>query len=249
MSIPKALIGHVSTGLLFYVKRLSPPCPVDVGLAAAMSPPFIATAFFCSATMRISVNVELERVVKSLQGFQRDQLPFAMAKTLTDTAREVKDKLTEALPRQLDKPTPFTMRAFGFTPATKQSLEATVFIRPDQFKYLQFQIDGGVRRSQKRAIVIPKDVALNEFGNMPRREIKKMLAKKAVFSGTVDGVPGIYMRKKFGHGVGLKLLAAYADQVKYRKRFPFYEIARNTIPKSFEKNFKLAYENALATMR
>ncbi|SNT28817.1 hypothetical protein SAMN06265795_12231 [Noviherbaspirillum humi] len=192
-----------------------------------------------------SVKHNIAEVVKGLNDVAKTQLPFAIAKGLTDTAKEVRIKMTDALPNQFDKPTPFTMRAFGYTPATKARQIATVFVRHEQLKYLQFQIDGGVRSPARRALLIPKGVRLNQYGNMTRGAIKKLLSRPDVFSGKVDGVPGIYQRK----GGKVILLVAYADQVKYRRRYPFAEIGQRAVSKAFDGHFSAAIAKAVATMR
>ncbi|XLV72916.1 hypothetical protein ACKZDW_10360 [Ralstonia syzygii subsp. celebesensis] len=118
--------------------------------------------------LAFSVKHNIADVQRTLSKAAKQQLPFAIAKGLTQTAKVTQDKLTSALPRQLDKPTPFTMRAFGVTAATKQRQLATVFIKPDQWKYLKYQVEGGVRRPAKRAVIVPESMRLNQYGNMPK---------------------------------------------------------------------------------
>ncbi|MGT2507900.1 hypothetical protein [Cupriavidus basilensis] len=195
--------------------------------------------------LTFSVKHNIADVKKTLDDVAKKQLPFAIAKGLTLTAKAVGGKLTEALPRQLDKPTPFTMRAFGTTSATKARLLATVFIKPDQWKYLKFQVDGGERRPAKRAVLVPEGVRLNQYGNMPKGAIRKLLARAGVFSGTVDGVAGIYQRK----GAKVVLLVKYADRVRYKRRFPFAEIGERSVTKQFRPILDQALADALATMR
>ncbi len=173
------------------------------------------------------------------------QLPFATAKGLTATAKDAESKLTSALPKQLDRPTPFTMKAFAVEPATKQKLYAKVYVRPDQEKYLDFQIGGGVRTPARRALVIPKAVRLNQYGNMTKGALKKLMARPDVFSGKVDGVAGIYQRK----GNKVTLLIGYAEQVRYKRRFPFEQIGRRAIRNGFDKNFAAAVAAAMATAK
>lgn len=195
--------------------------------------------------LAFSVKHNIADVKRTLDDAAKKQLPFAIAKGLTQTAKSTQEKLTSELPRELDKPTPYTMRAFGATAATKQRLLSTVFIKPDQWKYLRYQVEGGVRRPAKRAVVVPEGVRLNQYGNMPRGAIKKLLAKAGVFSGTVNGVAGIWQRK----GAKVVLLVKYADKVAYKRRFPFGEIAERSVSASFAPIFNQALADALATMR
>ncbi|WP_431477803.1 hypothetical protein [Massilia eburnea] len=199
--------------------------------------------------LSISVQTNVDAVRKNLTDIAKKQLPFAVAKGLTATAKDVQGKLAQALTQHIDRPTPFTLRAFAVTPATKSKPYASVFVRPDQWKYLTYQFDGGDRRPTGRALVLPKSVKLNQFGNMQRRAIKQLLAKKNVFSGVVSGVPGIYLRKRSPAGNGLKLLIGYAQQARYRSRYPFKELAERSVAKAFDRNLQRAIDDALATAR
>jgi len=195
-----------------------------------------------------SIRSNIQAVRNTLNDVAKRQLPFAIARALTATAKDVQGVLTTALPRQLDKPTPFTMKAFAVTPATKQSLTAKVYIKPAQWKYLRYQIEGGVRKPNKRVLIVPKAIRLNQYGNMQRGAIKKLLTKAKVFSGTIDGVSGIYERKGRGQG-SMQLVVGYSDKVAYRKRYPFKEIAHRAVPKLFDRHFRVSMAAALASMR
>lgn len=197
----------------------------------------------------ISVKSNVDAVRKNLTDIAKKQLPFAVAKGLTATAKDAQSELARALPTQLDRPTPFTMRAFAVKPATKSMPVASVFVRPDQWKYLTYQFEGGDRKPLGRALVMPKSVKLNQFGNMQRRAIKQLLAKKNVFSGVINGVPGIYLRKKSVTGTSLQLLVGYANQARYHRRYPFREIAEGAISATFNRYLQRALDEALASAR
>jgi 4-hydroxyphenylpyruvate dioxygenase-like putative hemolysin len=71
------------------------------------------------------------------------------------------------------------------------------------------------------------------------------MARSDVFSGKVDGVAGIYQRK----GNKVTLLIGYAEQVRYKRRFPFEQIGRRAVRNGFNKNFAAAVEAAMATAK
>jgi len=196
--------------------------------------------------MHISMKADIKQATRKLRGAQRKQIPFATAKALTDTAWDVAKEEKRQLPMKLDRPTPFTQKAFGVKRATKRSLVATVFIKPIQAAYLGLQIRGGVRKPKSRAFPVPVNQRLNKYGNMTRGKIAKLLAKPDHFSGTINGVGGIYQRQKKG---GVKLIIAWEDQAHYRPRFPFYKIGKGKARAVIARNMKRALDKALRTAK
>jgi hypothetical protein len=122
------------------------------------------------------------------------QVSYATAVALTRTAQDAQQALTAELSRTFDRPSPFTLRGVAIKAATKQNLAATVFLRERQADYLAIQITGGSRRPLRRALLLPRNIGLDQYGNIPRGVISRLLARKDVFSGTVRGIPGIWQR-------------------------------------------------------
>ena len=197
--------------------------------------------------INVSVSIDISKALAKLRDFPSNQLPFAVASALTTTAQQTSNLLTNKLPEFFDRPTPFTMRAIGIERATKAKLQARVFVKPDQLKYLVFGIDGGTRAPKGRAIPLPVDQATNQYGNLPRGKIKQLLARKDVFSGTVNGIGGIWQRMPGTRK--LRLLIAYAPKATYRKRYPFYGLGADTVKAAFPQNFQNAMANALRTAK
>lgn len=195
--------------------------------------------------IKISVKVDIDRATQWLTGLQREQIPFAVAKALTQTAKDAQAELQAQLPVHLDKPVPFTNRAFAIEPATKSRPTAAVFIKEAQWKYLQYQVKGGTRLPKNKALVEPVNVALNQYGNMPRNKVRALLARKDVFVGKIYGFPGIYQRV----GQKLKLLIAFAPQAEYKPRFDFKGIVHRVVMAKFKANFDQALREALRTAR
>lgn len=195
--------------------------------------------------LAVSIKHNIKDVKKTLDKVAQKQIPFAIAKALTLTAKAVAGVEGREMQRELDRPTPFTMRAFGTTSATKSRQIATVFIKRDQWKYLRYQVKGGDRRPAKRAVVVPEGIRLNQYGNMPKGAIQKLLSKPGVFSGTVNGVPGIYQRK----GRTVALLVKYTDRARYKRRFDFGGIGERAVVAEFGAIFGRELAAALSTAR
>jgi hypothetical protein len=194
----------------------------------------------------ISVSVDITKALAKLRDFPSNQLPFAVASALTTTAQQTSNLLTNKLPEFFDRPTPYTMRAIGIERATKAKLQARVFVKPDQLKYLVFGIEGGTRVAQKGAMPLPIDQPRNQYGNLARNKVKQLLARKDVFSGKVNGVDGIWQRSSRGH---LRLLIRYVSKATFRKQYPFYQLGADTAKAAFPGNFKASMANAIRTAR
>ena len=195
--------------------------------------------------LTIKVQFDMARLQRQLQE-QAKQVQFAMAKALTNTAKDVRQELMDELPKAFDRPVPFTLRGIGYTPASKTSLTATVFIRETQAKYLDLQVKGGTEYPKHRALLKPAAVPLNQYGNLPRNKVKQLLARKNTFSGRVRGIGGIWQRV----GVrNVKLLVAYVPSQEVKARLDFYGIGKRVVARRFEPNFEAALARAIATAR
>ena len=72
----------------------------------------------------ISVKMETERAEKYLRKAAKKQLPFATAVALTKTAKHLAEVERRSLSKHLDRPTPFTKKAFAIKPARKQDFKS-----------------------------------------------------------------------------------------------------------------------------
>lgn len=144
--------------------------------------------------MQIDVRVDLKNAEQYLKGLRRDQVPFATAYALTQTAKDAQANVADEMRRNFDRPKPFTLNGTYVSPATKSRLEATVKLKdgylrgggenskrgtPD--KYLRAQVQGGARRNTafERLLIhsgmmppgyfaIPTSFAPRDaFGNVP----------------------------------------------------------------------------------
>lgn len=187
-----------------------------------------------------------------MNDLHRRQLPFATASALTDTARyDVAPAIERRIEQAFDNPVPFTLKGVGFRWATKNNLVSTVLIKPIQAKYLKIEEEGGTRFPAKRALVMPVGQKLNQYGNLPKGTVQRLLARPDVFSGQVNGVGGIWQRTydRATKQRGVKLLIAWEDKASYKPRFGFYETARKAAEQHFPRRWEAAFSKAIATAR
>jgi hypothetical protein len=116
--------------------------------------------------MRISVEADFANLKARLNRLQRDQLPFAASMAINQVAADVADEITKQMPNILDRPTPFTLKAFQFKGGTfrgiranKRNLSALINPAEIQKQYLRFQIEGGTRTPKQSKIFVPSDKA------------------------------------------------------------------------------------------
>jgi len=139
---------------------------------------------------------ELSGQLKSL----KKQIPFATAQALTSVARKIQAAEKTALARKLEHVTPFTVNSVGSTGAKRGGLTAKVFVRDIAASYLEPFEFGGNHKLNSQALLNPKKIKLNKYGNLSRNKLSQLKAKPNVFIGEVDGVKGVWRRKKAGKG-------------------------------------------------
>lgn len=155
--------------------------------------------------MQIKISTNFPEVRKALDRAAK-QVPFALAKALTATARSVKAAQGKEMRKVFDRPTAYTQNSLYIKMATKQTLAAEVWLKGDgsqdggkQRHYLGPNIFGGnrpLKRFEQRLVRVgimqPNERAvpgagavLDSYGNMSRGQIIKILSqlKTAAVSG------------------------------------------------------------------
>lgn len=201
--------------------------------------------------MNININADLKALKKDLTRLQQKQIPFAAAGAINDTLYQLKGEEAWHAKKQLDRPTPFTLRGFKYTKANKKNLEGVFYIDDIQAKYLGYQIKGGVRRPKRKSVLVPtKIMRRNKYGNVPgwRTKFSTLKDREGYFSGEIKGVAGlwrVYRSKKRAP----KLMIAYEERAVYKPRFDYYAVARKHINVAFRSNLNRTLTKALATAR
>jgi len=201
-------------------------------------------------TIAFNVQSDIKSATIFLDRLGKRQIPFATSLALNKTAVEVKEKEQLTMRRDLDNPTPTTVKAIRVKRSTKRNLTAIIFILPAVARFLNYQIDGGTRPPRGRTEAVPVSIRLNQYGNIIGRrqgKIAKLLARVDTFSGRVRGIPGIWQRQKSSGR--LKLLVAYENKTRYRIRWRFYAIANREAIKTWPAAFRRSLQTAIATIR
>jgi hypothetical protein len=217
--------------------------------------------------MQISVQTNIKDIERALNNFARKQVPFAAAAAMTATAKLVQQAEVKNLSHVLDNPTPFTLRSIGITAARKNNLVAKVYMRDVAASYLEPYEFGGVHKLNGRALLNPKDVGTNQYGNLPRNVLARLKGRRDVFIGAVktkDGkvINGVWQRplataplpgRKAPKGANastqLKLLIRFGDALEVKQHLGYRTLAKMVIAASFNREMERALTAAMATAR
>jgi len=112
------------------------------------------------AAITLDIKSELPKAIRWTDAMTK-QLPFAIAKAMTESAKKAQVALKAQTPRYVDRPTPWTMNSTFVRFASPKKLEAWVGFKDfaskgtAAAKYLQPMIAGGARRqkSSERQLV------------------------------------------------------------------------------------------------
>ncbi len=217
--------------------------------------------------MQISVQTNVKEIERALNIFVRKQVPFAAAAAMTATAKLVQQAEVKNLSHVLDNPTPFTLRSIGITAARKNNLVAKVYMRDVAASYLEPFEFGGVHKLNGRALLNPKDIGTNQYGNLPRNVMARLKGRSDVFIGVVktkDGkmINGVWQRPlatapkagrkaaKSANSTGhLKLLIRFGDALEVKQHLGYRALAKAVIAASFNREMGKALTAAMATAR
>lgn len=159
---------------------------------------------------------------RKFTSLEKDQLPFAMALTLTWTARDMQTAIKAQMAVRYDRPTRFTVEGVFIRAATKTKLEAYVFIRDEAtkgtapVKYLVPTVYGGHRKPKRfekalqaagvlgpgELTVFGSGATLNSYGNLSGSKIGQILsrvkAQRDSLQNVTDSKRSARKRKKNG---------------------------------------------------
>ena len=196
--------------------------------------------------IRISVSADVRRLTATLDDIARRQVPYAKAQAINALAFEVQRAERAAIPSVFKNPRPFTRNGVLVAKATKASPTATVYMRAEVAKYLAPYEFGGKHELPGRALLNPKRISLDQYGQLTRTTTQRLTARPNVFVGRVGNVNGFWQRMK---GDKLKLLIRFGDAIEVHKRLEFRARGQALLSQRFAVVFGEAMQRALATMR
>lgn len=216
--------------------------------------------------IRIDVRDDYKRVIKSLGALADKQIPFAISQALNEIGAAVVVAEKREIKNEFSTATPFTVNSVRQKKARKGELETTVFVADIAQAYLLPYLDGGRHHLNSRALLNPKNIALNAYGNLPRNQIAQLKGRANVFIGAVktkkgQTVNGIWLRvaavtarkatkrykERAASGAHLKLLVRFGDALPVKQRLKWGGTAQGIVDRMFDKTFGKWMAKAIAT--
>lgn len=205
--------------------------------------------------IEINLRSNVRAFQRDLDDFARKQMPFATAQALNAVALRVQANAVADMQKQLDRPTPFTLKSVAVQRATKTTQQAVVFVKDIAARYLEPYELGGVNKLDGRALIKPVTQRLNQYGNIPRSTVRRLAARKNVFVGKVKTkagtVDGVWQRTKAVRGkrAGMKLIVKFEDAHKTLPVLGYRAVAKKTVAATFGPALGAAYAKAISTAR
>lgn len=208
-----------------------------------------------SGLIDISVRLDVKELNRKLSALANNQIAYATSVALTALAKEVQADEIKNIASTFKKPKLFTQNSVGVQGARKSSLEAIVFVRPIAAKYLEPYESGGSHVLAGRALLNPKNIKLDKYGQLPRKVLARLKARPDVFVGVVKTkkgkVNGVWQRipAKKKQPAHLKLLIRFGDALAVTKRLNYRSRAQTIVDRRFSAVLDDAIAHALATAR
>jgi hypothetical protein len=229
----------------------------------------------------VSINVRsnAKALGKQLDDFVQKQLPFAIAQGINRTAARIAEAEAENIKQTFPRATPFTQKSVAIKRARKGMPIAVISLRDIAASYLQPYETGGVHKLSSRALLNPKNIRLNQYGQLPRGALAALKGRPDIFIGAVttssgETINGVWQRPTDTKKVGLidrkgkrvrklhkldananggrghlKLLIRFGDALPVTKQLNWGKQARQIVDRFIDQDMSAALATALATAR
>jgi hypothetical protein len=178
----------------------------------------------------------------------RKQIPFVIARTITETVKKQRLEQQKAMEKHMDGgPVRFTKSGVRYKSASKRNLRGIVYYNDDR-PYMNLIVDGGEDRAKKKKLSEPVDVRVTKQGNIPKGYTRKNIDKERFFGGIPKGRSGEKYRglwrrvgrtgyTRAGKPRGkIRLKVSWARGSRFqRKTFPAREVFNNHVPTYFTR--------------
>lgn len=224
--------------------------------------------------MNLNIKPTIEAANRTLSNIERNQIPFATARALTETAKTVQKLEQRRIPRVIDRPTRYTQNSLFIQPAKKRDLKSFVGFKNvsrrgiPQAVYLEKLITGGARgkkpaerRAQSDGLLIgnqylvpSRELRRNKFGNVTKGRVTKILdgadeKGSPYFVATIKGTRAVWQRHGRKKRKVKPLYIITSNLPDYSQQYDFGQLAGDNARRIFPRRFSSSLQRALATAR
>jgi hypothetical protein len=189
--------------------------------------------------VRIRLTVDDRELQGLLDGLKAGEARFAMAKSLTQTAKLAQPRVRGDLPQSFTIRNDWVSRGIRIEPATKERLEAAVGSKD---AFMRMQAEGGTKTPKRRALAIPVGARDPQSKLTKRSDWPKALLRQRnryfLASSRRTRVLGLFEDR--GPGQEPRLMYHFAPRARVRPRWdlwgPVNETVRREYPAILRRN-------------
>jgi len=206
----------------------------------------------------LAISVNLKEFKRGLDDIARQQLPFAIAKTLTDLAKEAQLQIRSSIPKLFHVRSTWTEKGVRIEPARKADLisrGSCQSVVKDIDRHMLLQETGGIKRPTKsRRVAVPvPGFAQGARGaggrikatKMPAPLLHEFKGKRKPFLMKTSAGNSI-IAQRIGKGRAVKALYALEPLVKIHARFGFAQTVVNVVHRKVNAVLAANLERATA---
>lgn len=202
----------------------------------------------------IRVDFNASAAVRVLDNLAQKQAPFAMAKALTMTARDVQTDLRADLGQSFTVRSGWLSKGIVFKGARKSDLQAEVGSRDG---FMALQAHGGDKRARPGKLqgvpieARPTPQTMTPRSKWPGRILKSKAGEAAIIETGRGGGKAVGVFKRIGKGKAARLVLFYAlvKKVRVAPRWDFDGQVRQSVGKHWRGNARKALVEAIATAK
>lgn len=198
--------------------------------------------------LRVAFKTNVHELVDWLETMGTKQVPFATAKGLTMTARDVRDVVRADLPKHFTLRSHWLEQGIRFIPAEKRDWPHQKAYAGTRDQFLELQETGGKKRPAKgaRNVAIPTAASVARRGSSGR--LPKSAKPRAILDRPTGYVEDRAIRRRLPKnrpGTATLALFLLRPDATIKPRFQFQKTAEATVLRVYAKNFREALQGAL----
>lgn len=193
----------------------------------------------------------LVKFARELEALADRQLPFALAASLTDTARQARDEVRSRMPKHFKVRNESVRNAVQFMPADKRDPEPTALVHTQPWAgFLTLQVTGGTKRAHLGRVAVPTRIVRRSARGRILKSLKPrpLRLRRGLEAGKVaEGV--IVVRGVRMAPPGLSIFYHLVRGARIKARWPLEAEVRAVVVARFPGNFTTRLEQAIRTAR